>query len=352
MDGLRLDAVHAILDDSRPDILQELARTVRATLGPERHVHLVLENDHNAARYLGHTAGAGGARYDAQWNDDAHHALHALLTGEDDGYYIDYAHEPIRHLGRCLTQGFDYQGEPSAFRQGETRGEASGHLPPSAFVNFLQNHDQVGNRAFGERLAALAPPAALRAATAVLLLAPATPLLFMGEEWGAHEPFLFFCDFGPDVAPAVTAGRRREFGRFARFRDAAARATIPDPCDVSTFERSRLDATARERAPHAAWLVLYRELLALRQRHIVPRLRGARGDGYHVLGPRAVRAAWRLGDGARLTLYLNVAPTPVACDDIPAGDALYRAAPPAADPWPVRALPAHAVAWYLETGNG
>ena len=179
--------------------------------------------------------------YDAQWNDDEHHAFHILLTGERDGYYEDYAQRPLWHLGRCLAEGFAYQGERSLHRSNSARGEPSAHLPPTAFVPFLQNHDQVGNRAFGERLCSLASEQALRAATTVLLLAPAPPLLFMGEEFGAATPFLFFCDFGPQLAAAVTAGRRREFARFARFSDAQAQAQIPDPNDVHTFESSKLD---------------------------------------------------------------------------------------------------------------
>ena len=173
---------------------------MQAGPGRERHIHLVLENDHNAARYLDRGEDGAPRLYVAQWNDDAHHALHLLATGESDGYYEDYADAPLRHLGRILTEGFAYQGEPSAYRDGERRGEPSTHLPLTAFVNLLQNHDQVGNRAFGERIDRLASPEALRAVTAVLLLAPSPPLLFMGEEFAAPEPFLFFCDFGDDLA--------------------------------------------------------------------------------------------------------------------------------------------------------
>ncbi|MBL8541728.1 MAG: malto-oligosyltrehalose trehalohydrolase, partial [Betaproteobacteria bacterium] len=218
IDGLRLDAVHAIYDASRPDILVEIAAAVRAGPGADRHVHLVLENDDNAARYLCRGGERDGC-YDAQWNDDIHHALHVLLTGESEGYYADYADDPLAHLGRCLAEGFAYQGERSPYREGQPRGEPSAGLPATAFVSFLQNHDQIGNRAFGERLAALAAPERLAAAVAVVLLAPSPPLLFMGEEWGSTQPFLFFCDFEPTLAPQVTAGRRREFERFPRFRD-------------------------------------------------------------------------------------------------------------------------------------
>ncbi|MEW5756981.1 MAG: malto-oligosyltrehalose trehalohydrolase [Pseudomonadota bacterium] len=347
-DGLRLDAVHAMLDDSRPHILEEIAQTVRATLGQDRHIHLILENDHNAARYLERRRDGAMVYYDAQWNDDAHHALHVLLTGEQDGYYADYADHPLAHLGRCLTEGFSYQGEPSGYRRGERRGESSAHLPPTAFVSFLQNHDQVGNRAFGERLAVLVVPQALHAATALVLLAPSPPLLFMGEEWGAREPFLFFCDFGADLARGVTEGRRRDFARFERFRDPVAHAAIPDPCAAQTFERSRLDWSAQERVPHRQWLARYRHLLALRQRLIVPRLRGARADGYRVLASRALCAAWRLGDGARLSVYANLSGESILVSEAPACSPVYCCAEEAATQLCSGVLPAWSVIWFLE----
>ncbi|MGV3654966.1 MAG: malto-oligosyltrehalose trehalohydrolase, partial [Noviherbaspirillum sp.] len=220
IDGLRLDAVHAI---RQKDWLPEMAQRVRAAMPPGRHVHLVLENDDNAAGLL---AGRG---FDAQWNDDLHHALHVLLTGEGDGYYAAYTDRPAQRLARGLAEGFIYQGETFA-PSGAPRGEPSAALPPTAFVAFLQNHDQVGNRAFGERLAALADREALRAAMALLLLSPQIPLLFMGEEAGAREPFLYFTSHpDPRLADAVRSGRREEFARFPAFSDPAARERIPDP---------------------------------------------------------------------------------------------------------------------------
>ena len=201
LDGLRLDAVHAIADTSASHVLTELAQAVAKGPGQDRAVHLVLENDGNEARHLERRGARGRPLYQAQWNDDLHHALHVLLTGEHGGYYQDY-HPPLSHLRRCLAEGFAYQGDYSPF-QSRPRGESSGHLPPTAFVGFLQNHDQVGNRAFGERITTLASAEAVRAATAVLLLAPSLPLLFMGQEWAAREPFLFFSDLGPDLAPRI-----------------------------------------------------------------------------------------------------------------------------------------------------
>ncbi len=164
-DGLRLDAVHAIRDDSEPDILTELAEAVRQRFGNSRHVHLVLENDDNAAHYLVRGDRGSPTLYNAQWNDDIHHALHVLLTGETDGYYSDYAQRPMWQLGRCLAEGFAFQGDPSPYRDGEFRGEPSRMLPPQCFVDFLQNHDQIGNRAYGERISQLAESDAIRAAT-------------------------------------------------------------------------------------------------------------------------------------------------------------------------------------------
>src|SRR5512139_3301942 len=308
-DGLRLDAVHAIVDDSVPHILDELAQRVHAATGPARHVHLVLENDANEARYL------GPGRYAAQWNDDLHHALHVLATGETDGYYADYADAPIRHLGRCLAEGFAYQGEASVYRGDTRRGEPSAQLPPHAFVSFLQNHDQVGNRAFGERISQLAPASALRAAAAICLLAPAIPLLFMGEEFGAATPFPFFCDFGDDLRDAVTEGRRREFSRFARFADAAAQAAIPDPNAAATFDAARLDWAA---PGDGAWLAYYRGLLKLRREVVVPRLRGSGGHAarFELIPPHGLKVEWRLGDGSTLRLLAN-----------PSADSMHAAAP-------------------------
>ncbi len=322
LDGLRLDAVHAILDDSERHLLTELAEEVHRQLG-DRPIHLVLENDANQARYLAErTAPDDPTRYRAQWNDDLHHLLHLLACGEQAGYYADYAEQPAHLLGRCLAEGFAYQGEASRYRDGEQRGEPSGHLPPTAFVNFIQNHDQIGNRAFGERLHQLAPPAAVRAVTAILLLAPSPPLLFMGQEWGAPEPFLFFCDFGPDLAGAVTEGRRREFARFPEFADPAARARIPDPESPTTFERSRLNWETLATEEAQQWLTLHRELLTLRQHELVPRIGTIVAAQFQAIAERVVTVSWQLASGARLTLLTNLAPTPHPLPP-PAGRPLY-----------------------------
>jgi maltooligosyltrehalose trehalohydrolase len=296
-DGLRFDAVHAITES---DWLDEMAAEVRATVEQGRHVHLVLEHDGNVADHLRRD-------FDAQWNDDGHHVLHTVLTGEREGYYVDYAEQPAELLARALAEGFVYQGEPSRHRQGEARGTPSADLPPTAFVLFLQNHDQIGNRAFGDRLAAGIDPKALEAAIALQLLSPQIPLLFMGEETGSVSPFQFFTDHHGELADAVREGRRREFASFAAFADPARRAEIPDPNATETFQRSRPHADANRCDAREA---LYRKLLALRREHLVPRLAGARSIGAQVLGPSAVLARWRLGDGAVWSVAANLGAEP------------------------------------------
>jgi len=351
-DGLRLDAVHAIADDSDPDIVTGIARALHEGPGRERRIHLVLENDRNQARYLARDGAQRPVKASAQWNDDVHHALHVLLTGESDGYYADYAERPLWYLGRSLAQGFAYQGEPSRFREGSPRGEPSAHLPATAFVSFLQTHDQVGNRALGERLCALADPQALQAAVACLLLAPSPPLIFMGEEFGASTPFLFFCDFGPELAAAVTRGRREEFARFARFRDGAAQAAIPDPNDSSTFTACKLRWNEISSRIHRNWLVLYRDLLALRRRLITPRLPGMKpGGAFGIEDGDVLRVRWTLGDGSRLHLLANFAATPSRPQMIPPGEIVYASPSLAGGESGVRPLPACCVAFTLEGAN-
>jgi malto-oligosyltrehalose trehalohydrolase len=304
-DGLRLDAVHAIVDASLPDIVDEIGETVRRHIR-DRTIHLVLENDRNEVRRLTRRAGRSQS-FDAQWNDDLHHAAHVLITGDTSGYYGDYAADPAASLGRALAEGFAYQGEPSPFRNGRPRGEPSSQLPATAFVAFLQNHDQIGNHPLGQRLAARAAAPALHAGVAIVLLAPQIPLLFMGEEWGSQRPFAFFCDFEPGLAAAVRDGRRREFAHFAEYRDAAARERIPDPTALETFLLSRLDWAELRDEDHARWLDRYRRLLAIRRQEIIPRLAGmpAFAGRYRPLASGAVAVEWRLGDRTRLLLIAN-----------------------------------------------
>lgn len=348
-DGLRLDAVHAIHDRSRPDILEELAMKVRSYFPPQRRIHLILENDNNQSRYL-KPAGEGRPRsYTAQWNDDLHHSLHVLLTGETTGYYLDYAGEPLRHLGRCLAEGFAYQGEASPYRDNGPRGEPSRGLPAAAFVNFLQNHDQIGNRALGERISLLAEPDAIRAALALLLLAPSPPLLFMGEEWGSRQPFPFFCDFSPDLAGKVSKGRRQEFARFPEFSAPESRERIPDPNAGSTFLSARLDWSGLDSAEGAEWHGYCRRLLALRRRKIIPILPLLQpGENrWHIHEKTALAANWPLKTGGSLQLVANLGRCPSKNVILPELPPLFTTHAPLPDPAGKGALPSWSVSWFL-----
>ena len=301
LDGLRLDAVDHVADD----LLEEIAERVRAGF-TGRHIHLTTEDNRNVT-FL-HERGENGAvtAYSAEWNDDFHSIAHVIATGETDGYFADFAQDPVAKLGRALAEGFAYQGEVSP-QWGRPRGEPSAHLPPTAFVDFLQNHDQVGNRAFGERLPGLASPDRLRVLTAMLLLSPHIPLLFMGEEFAENRPFLFFTDFHGELANAVREGRRREFAKFAAFGDGEATRRIPDPNDPETFAASKLDwskpglGSGRIRYDHV------RHLLSIRRTAIVPLLPGAGGNAGAVraAGDGVVAVDWTLG-GARLQMRANL----------------------------------------------
>jgi malto-oligosyltrehalose trehalohydrolase len=326
-DGLRFDAVHAIRDDSPLHILEELSSRVREQFKDERHVHLVLENDANQARFL------GPGKHDAQWNDDSHHGYHVLATGESDGYYAAYADAPARHLARCLAEGFAYQGEVSPFSK-EPRGEPSAHLPPTCFVDFLQNHDQVGNRAHGERLSSLSQQKKLQCLSAILLLAPSPPLLFMGEEWGCKQPFLYFCDFAGELGAAVRNGRREEFARFAAFADPKARARIPDPLAEQTFKRCVLRWKDARSADGRDWLAHYKSLLAVRANEIFPRRFGP--GRYRMLDERAFEVSWEGG----LTLLANCGDRAVEVQPLPAGTCFWGSGDRLLEPW--------TVSWWLD----
>ncbi|MCB9948603.1 MAG: malto-oligosyltrehalose trehalohydrolase [Rhodospirillaceae bacterium] len=352
-DGLRFDAVHAIVDESPVHILTELAEAVRATVR-DRYVHLVLENDSNESRFLSRDDVGRPRHYDAQWNDDAHHVFHVLATGEAGGYYQDYVANARDRLARVLTEGFAYQGEASDYRAGELRGEPSGHLPPSSFVNFTQNHDQVGNRAFGDRLARIAPAEAVRATAAVLLLAPPVPMLFMGEEWGSAQPFLYFCDFHDDLAAAVRDGRRREFAQFPEFADPQSRTAIPDPNADATFAASRLDWPTASMAEQQAWLALYARLLKIRREFIVPRLSRIK-PGTAV--PQAwdahgLTVRWPVPEKAQLVLVANLSAAPQhGCGEIP-GRLLYESHPGLLGEAAQHGMPPWSVVWSIIERSG
>ncbi|HEY6824839.1 MAG TPA: DUF3459 domain-containing protein, partial [Steroidobacteraceae bacterium] len=334
LDGLRLDAVHAIHDRSEPHVIRQLAATARGAAGRTRSIYLTLENLHNSARLLG-VEGAPDT-CDAQWNDDVHHCLHVLLTGESQEYYTDFSDSPHALLCRALAEGFAYQGERSRLA-GSSRGERSAHLPPSAFINFLQNHDQVGNRERGERLAQLVrDPAALRAASAVVLLAPSPPLLFMGEEWAAPQPFPWFCDFEPELLERVRAQRAREV------------PGAPDPGAVSTWAAAQLDWSQLRESAHARVLTHYRRLLTIRRRDIVPLLPYL-GAGRCTRAQRGVAFAvdWS-GRGETLHLIANLAAAPAPLPSRAAGRVVFATHPGVRATLARNELAPWSVLWLLE----
>ena len=333
-DGLRFDAVHAIAPQSA---LADLARGIRAGVEPGRQVHLVLEHEGNRASLLG----GEDDQFDAQWADDFHHCCHRLLTGETEGYYADFA-DPAALLARCLAEGFAWQGETTP--RGHARGEPSAELPTTAFVICLQNHDQIGNRAMGERLTVLADPEALRAAEALLLLTPQIPLAFMGEELGSRSPLLYFTDHNEDLAKLVLEGRRNEFAHFSAFADARRRARIPDPNAPATFALSLPDSTDSDPRSRGAWHLL----AALRHRHIVPRLPGCRSLGAGPVGETGVLARWAMGDGSELVIACNLGPHPLPVDVVD-GPMLFESRAGDADAVRQGRLPARCTVAFLHT---
>jgi len=311
-DGLRFDAVHAIESD---DFIETATRHIRAALNPDRQIHFIVENETNDSALL------TSHQISAQWNDDFHNALHVLLTGETHSYYGDFAQRPIEQLGRVLAEGFAYQGEVSP-ALGVPRGKASAHLPATAFVSFLQNHDQVGNRAKGDRLTTLAHPDALRAAMVLLLLSPQIPMLFMGEEIGSETPFLYFTDYHDELAEAVRQGRNEEFAQDPVVADGVTLEAVPNPNSPETFEAS----CPAPGAAAASWRQLVEELLAIRDRDLTMRIDAARGRSPSVLGPKALLARWELDDKAELSIAINLDENAVAIP-MPRGALLYQTAP-------------------------
>ncbi|MDF2114435.1 malto-oligosyltrehalose trehalohydrolase [Roseiarcaceae bacterium H3SJ34-1] len=289
-DGLRLDAVHAI----RPaPALRRLGQAIRSGVSSDRQVHLVIENENNEAALLPEP-------FDAQWNDDFHHCIHVLLTNETDAYYADYETGTADKLARCLASGFAYQGEHSPNLQ-RPRGSPADDIPLTSFISFIHNHDQIGNRALGERLAQLAAPDAFRAAITLTLLCPHIPMIFMGDEFGSRSPFLFFTDHNAALAEAVRDGRRNEFRHFPAFQSEQDRSRIPDPNDEDTFRQSipKPDNSGFD------WSSFYRTLLSLRSRFVTPYLDGARTIEARALSDCSVMAAWRLGNASEWMLAAN-----------------------------------------------
>lgn len=316
LDGLRFDAIDQIKDTASKHILQQIAETIREAL-PDRHIHLTTEDSRNVI-FL-HPRDEKGATplFTAEWNDDFHNAAHVFATGETHAYYQDFAFEPEKKFARALAEGFVYQGEVS-LQTGHSRGVECHTQPPTFFVDFIQNHDQTGNRAKGERLITLAGADKTRVLLAALLLSPHIPLLFMGEEYGETNPFLFFTDFHGDLAKAVREGRAKEFtGHSGHDGD------VPDPNDEQTFARSKLDWHNVTTAQGKSWLRFTRSLLVLRHRYLVPLLRpGGTVEGKIVkTAPGMVAVSWSFPTGT-LSLALNIGNKPV---DVPAlaGETLF-----------------------------
>jgi maltooligosyltrehalose trehalohydrolase len=310
LDGLRLDAVHALRDTRATHLLEELAAEVDALAAHlRRPLSLIAESDLNNPRLVTPRA-AGGYGLAAQWDDDIHHCLHATLTGERQGYYADFGALP--ELARTLRRVFFHDGRWSSFRQ-RTHGRPvdTAHLPGWKFVSYLQNHDQVGNRATGDRISATLSPGLLACGAALVLCTPYTPMIFMGEEWGAATPFQFF-SFMPDpqLRDAVRSGRYAEFAEHGWNK-----TDVPDPNDEQTFQRSKLDWSELDKQPHASVLGVYRELIALRRRH--PELSDPRLDALTIDVDDQARTLVLHRGALRVVVNLSAQPATVALDGAP-----------------------------------
>ena len=302
---MRLDAVHQIKDDGPEHLLDEIARRIRAKEWG-RPIHLILENELNEAERLCRGDNGEPLEFTAQWNDDMHHVLHTAATHESHSYYKDYLGKTDM-LGRAMVEGFVFQGQVMECI-GCERGEPSAQLQPTAFVAFLQNHDQIGNRAFGDRIAAIASSEAVHAVAAAYLLLPQIPMLFMGEEWGTRRPFPFFCDFPGELGELVRKGRREEFAALPEFQDPQQRERIPDPGADETFYSGKLAWDELGQPEYAAWLEWYKRILQVRREQVLPLIGqiGARAGHFKVLAQGAVRACWNLDHNLQLTLTANL----------------------------------------------
>ena len=338
-DGLRLDAIHTIKDNSNEHILNEIARAIKEKI-KDRHVHLILENDNNEAKYL-------KENFCAQWNDDFHHAMHVLLTGEKSGYYEDYSeekstHKSVYYLARSMAEGFAYQGEKSAHRSGKPRGENSKNLLTTSFINFLQNHDQIGNRFLAQRINKIASPEALKAAVCIYLLSPSIPMMFMGEEFSCEQPFFFFCNFEGNLAKAVKEGRLKEFSDFSDFvspppcpppqgggRLTSAGATpqhpnafgfyqckIPDATSEEAFMESKIDWEQLKNTKHRETFDFYRKMLEIRKKHIIPLIPKFLNSHTHfeVISDSLFFVRWKIKNGESLELLANMGDKELYCN--------------------------------------
>ncbi len=298
IDGFRFDATHAIRDDSKLHILAELTRVIH-----DRGGYAIAEDERNEAQLL-RAVEEGGFGFDGVWADDFHHTIRVGQTGESSSYFR-YFRGTTEELVETLQHGWLYRGDREGFGD-ERRGTECRNLPPSRFVICLSNHDQAGNRAFGERLNAAVSPAGYRALSMLVCLTPYTPMLFMGQEWAASTPFQFFTEHNAELGALITAGRRREFAGFPEFSDPKMLVKIPDPQDAETFRRSKLDWTERNESPHALVLALYAACLA--ERHALAALRPVGRDGWEVGMLGGGLGALRLdGEGGPFLLVFDLA---------------------------------------------
>jgi maltooligosyltrehalose trehalohydrolase len=303
VDGFRLDATHAILDASPTHLIQEIAEEVQALGG-----FVVCEDPRNERKLI-LPRQQGGYGCDAVWADDFHHVVRVQMTGEKEGY-MGYFKGTIEELLKTLRGGWLFTGELQ--KDGIPRGTSGADIEPERFVHCISNHDQVGNRAYGERLSQAVSPEAYRAASALLLTGPYTPMLFMGQEWATSAPFLYFTDHNDELGKGVTEGRRKEFADFSEFRDPAKRAKIPDPQAISTFTRSKLKWAQIDKAPHLATLQLYRDFIEFRKKELINRNR----DCWQVdqVANHAIATRYRRSKAGDILIVFQLVPDEVTLD--------------------------------------
>ncbi|MBB3660930.1 malto-oligosyltrehalose trehalohydrolase [Rhizobium sp. BK650] len=348
LDGLRFDAVEQIYDTSEKHLLSAMAEEVKAAF-PDRQVHLVVEDQRNLVELLARDERGVPKAYEAEWNDDFHHVAHIIATGETIGHYKPFADQLWQKLELVLQHGFIYpdRTDPPELPVGERR-----YLPPTAFVDFLQNHDQIGNRAFGERLVSLTDPDMLNALTAILLLSPHTPFLFMGEEYGERRPFHFFTDYRGELAKIVREGRMAEAEGFGGLKAGKTAADLPDPNAISTFQHSKLDWQWRESDEAWKHRAFVAELLKLRKTYIVPMLKQSRRvESSGLEAPEGgVAVSWRFSH-ARLALRANLSQQPLVLPSAP-GTVIYEVYGKVAKPSESRELPPRSVIFSIDIEAG
>lgn len=335
LDGLRLDAVDQIEDDGELHVLEEISQSVRQRF-KDRHVHLVTENPVNGTDLL--TTTTDGERlYTADWNDDFHHALHVAVTGETTGHFAPFKDNPWNSVRRALAEGHLLEGKPSLRRT----APPSASLPPSAFVHFLQNHDQVGNRALGERLNTMIDEHLYRVLTEILLLSPQIPLVFMGEEHASRQDFHYFCDYQGDLADVIEAGRPQQAENFGGFPEGAGPDHILNPNHFETFVASKISWNDAKAPDGRTWQKFIKQVLSVRKKFVVPLLQNANGYAGQVISDKGdeIFVDWNFKDKGVLKLRANPSGTVMPlCEE--QGTLIYpfddKASPDTLPPWSTR----------------